>query len=85
MTYVYSQRIEPNRKGCCLSIEIFKESETEYRPIVTACTDHTMGFSVRRSYPSELMAFSFYNDNKDMLIDEAVADYEKLMENYKDY
>jgi hypothetical protein len=71
MGYVYSKELGTDEEGIELSFDIFKESNTEYRPILTATSDHNMGFSRRRSFESQQDAMNFYLENKSALIKEA--------------
>jgi hypothetical protein len=74
-TYVYSRELgnDDRHTDVNFSIEVFKESNTEYRPILTASDeDYCSGFSKRRSFKSETEAKEFYQDNEDALKREAL-------------
>jgi hypothetical protein len=73
MGYVYSTELG-SVNGVFFSLDIFKESNTEYRPIVTANSDNGMGCSKRRSFPSETEAKEFFQNNQDQLTVEALRD-----------
>jgi hypothetical protein len=78
MSYVYSEELE-SKDGCKLSIEIFKESEFEFRPIVTATDEENskMGFSERRSFINESKAMEYFDGFEDDMINEAIKDCKK--------
>jgi hypothetical protein len=73
--YVFSQELG-TENNVSYSVDIFKESNTEYRPILTA--QHTeapgMGCSNRRSFKSQNEARNFYLNNLEQLKAEALKD-----------
>jgi hypothetical protein len=73
--YVYSKQIG-KEDGVRFELDIFKESNTEYRPIVTANDDegYNSGFSERRSFKTEKEALNFFNENEPQLLREAKSD-----------
>lgn len=70
--YVYSKELG-TESGVQFSVDVFKESNTEYRPIMTATYDDKpgQGFSKRRSFKSETEAKVYYLENEDKLKQEA--------------
>lgn len=77
--YVYSKELG-TEAGVQFSFDVFKESNTEYRPILTATYDDSddskpekfgSGFSKRRSFKTESEAKNFYFENESKLKQEA--------------
>lgn len=74
-TYVYSRELG-TEKGINYSVDVFKESNTEYRPIMTATfeDDFGMGCSERRSFKTEEEAREYYLENEEQLKKEALRE-----------
>lgn len=71
--YVYSREIGKTT-DYSYSVDIFKESDNEFRPIVTATKNDEsgMGCSNRRSFKTEEAAKNFFQENEAALKNEAI-------------